>query len=110
MWNLQHFHFQAIILTLLYFVHFFVFTPYLNPECTQILTFLFVSLFIFIYFIRAYGSSRLRAESKLQLLAYASATAMPDLSCIYDLHCSSWQCWILNPLSMGQGSNPHPPG
>ena len=23
---------------------------------------------------------------------------MPDLSCVCDLHCSSWQCQILNPL------------
>ena len=30
--------------------------------------------------------------------AYATATATPDLSCIYNLHCSLWQCWILNPL------------
>ena len=42
---------------------------------------------------------RLRAESKLQLLAYATATAMPDLSRVCDLHHSSQQCWILNLLS-----------
>ena len=35
---------------------------------------------------------------ELQLPVYATATATPDLSCIWDLHCSSWQCWILNPL------------
>ena len=38
-------------------------------------------------------------ESELQLLAYATATATSDLSCVCDLHHSSWQCWILNPLS-----------
>ena len=43
--------------------------------------------------------SKLGVESELQLLAYATATAMPDLSHICDLHQSSWQCWILNPLS-----------
>ena len=42
---------------------------------------------------------RLGVFSELQLLAYATATAMPDPSCICDLHCSSQQCWILNPLS-----------
>jgi len=31
--------------------------------------------------------------------AYTTATAMPDSSCIYDLHCSSWQHQILNLLS-----------
>ena len=38
-------------------------------------------------------------KSELQLLAYATATAMADPSCICDLHCSWQQCWILNPLS-----------
>ena len=41
----------------------------------------------------------LGVSSELQLLAYTTATAVPDLSCICDLHHSSWQCWILNPLS-----------
>ena len=34
-------------------------------------------------------------ESELQLPA--DATLMPDLSCIFDLHHSSLQLWILNP-------------
>ena len=42
---------------------------------------------------------RLGVESELHLLAYTTATATPDLSCIYNLHYSSRQCWILNPLS-----------
>ena len=33
------------------------------------------------------------------LPAYATATAMPDTSFICDLHHSSWQCWILNPVN-----------
>ena len=41
----------------------------------------------------------LGAESELQLPAYTTATAMPDSSLIYDLPHSSWQRWILNPLS-----------
>ena len=41
---------------------------------------------------------KLGVESELQLLAYTTATAMPDLSSICDLHCSLWQCQILNPL------------
>ena len=40
----------------------------------------------------------LGAESQLLLLAYTTATATPDLSYVCDLHCSSKQCWILNPL------------
>ena len=36
---------------------------------------------------------------ELQLPAYTTATATPDLSCVFDLHYSSWQRRILNPLS-----------
>ena len=42
---------------------------------------------------------RLLAELKLQLLAYASAMAMPELSHICNLCHSLLQCWILNSLS-----------
>ena len=41
----------------------------------------------------------LGVESELHLLAYATATAVQDPSCVCDLHHSSEQCWILNPLS-----------
>ena len=40
---------------------------------------------------------RLGDESERQLLA--TATATPDPSCIWNLHCSSWQRHSLNPLS-----------
>ena len=45
----------------------------------------------------AYGSSQVKLE--LQLPAYTTATAMPDLICISNLYHSSQQCRILNPLS-----------
>ena len=38
-------------------------------------------------------------ELELQLPAYTTAMAMPDLSHVWELHHSSWQHWILNPLS-----------
>ena len=38
-------------------------------------------------------------ELELQLPAYSTATATRDPSLICNLHHSSWQCWILNPLS-----------
>ena len=38
---------------------------------------------------------RLGVESELQLLAYTTATAMLDLSCVCDLHHSSQQCRVL---------------
>ena len=46
---------------------------------------------------------RIEAELERQLLAYATATAMPDPSQIYDLNHSSWQRGILNPLSEAGG-------
>ena len=52
---------------------------------------------------------RLGSESELQLQAYATAMATPDLSHVCDLYHSLQQCWILNPLR-GQGSNTHPHG
>ena len=42
---------------------------------------------------------RLGVELELQLPAYVTAIATPDLSHICDLHHSSWQQWALNPLS-----------
>ena len=42
---------------------------------------------------------RLGVELELQLLAYTIATAMWDPSFIFNLHHSSWQLQILNPLS-----------
>ena len=42
---------------------------------------------------------RLGVPSGLQLAAYTTATATPDLSRVHDLHHSSQQCWILNTLS-----------
>ena len=42
---------------------------------------------------------RLGVYSELLLPAYARATAMPDPSCVCNLHQSSRQRWILNPLS-----------
>ena len=50
---------------------------------------------------------RLGFESELQLLPYATATAMQDPSCVCHLHHSSWQCQILNPLSKAR-KTPHP--
>ena len=51
--------------------------------------------FVFLFFRAApaaYRSSHARGP------IYATATAKQDLSCICDPHCSSQQCWILNPL------------
>ena len=49
---------------------------------------------------------RLEGELELQLPAYATATATPDLSCICDLHHSSQQHRVPNPLSEWPGIEP----
>ena len=41
---------------------------------------------------------RLEVESELQLPAYTTAMARPDMSCVCDLYHSSQQHQILNPL------------
>ena len=50
-------------------------------------------------YLRHMEVSRLGVKSELLLPAYTTATATQDLSCICDLHHSSWQCQILNSLS-----------
>ena len=42
---------------------------------------------------------RLGVELELQMPAYTTAAAMPDLSLVWDLNHSSQQCRTLNPLS-----------
>ena len=42
---------------------------------------------------------RLGVQSELKPLAYTTATAMPGSSHVCNLHHSSWQHWILKPLS-----------
>ena len=63
------------------------------------------SLFLIFFFIflgphlRHMEVSRLGVRLELQLLAYATATEMPGPNRTCNLHHSSRQCRILNPLS-----------
>ena len=72
-------------------------------ETQVIVPFLEVLFFFFFFFLGPHMQHmkvpRLGVKLELQLLAYTIATAMQDLRCICDLHYSSWQCQILNPLS-----------
>ena len=63
---------------------------------------LFVCFLLFRVTPLAYEIPRLGIESKLQLLAYATATATRDPSHVCKLHHSSWQCQIPDPLSEGR--------
>ena len=58
----------------------------------------FIFCFVFMH-LQHMEVPRLGVESELQVPAYATDTAMWDPSGICDLHCSSQQCRILNPLS-----------
>ena len=49
---------------------------------------------------------RLGVKWELQVPAYTTATATPDLSHICKLHCSLWQRCILNPLSEAGDQTP----
>ena len=60
--------------------------------------FVFVFVFLGLY-PRHMEVPRLGVKSELQLPAYTTTTASPDLSRIFELHHSSWQCQILNPLN-----------
>ena len=68
------------------------------------LTFLFfLSGFCFLgLHLQHMEAPRLKVESELQLLACATATALPDPSHVCNLYCSSRQHRILNPLSKGR--------
>ena len=56
-----------------------------------------------VYFLGQYQQHmevpRLGVESELHLLVYTTDTATQNPSCACDLHHSSQQRWILNPLS-----------
>ena len=86
-----------------------------SPRKKEILQFLLVSncsptfrigRYFFFFFFGFFGPHpwhmeipRLGVASELQLPAHATATATPDLSCMCNLHCSSRQRQILDPLS-----------
>ena len=67
----------------------------------------FLSFFFFFFFgflgphLQHMKVPRLGSESELQLPAYPTATSTLDLSHICDLHHSSQQHWIPNPLRPG---------
>ena len=78
------------------------FCVHVSSTCTQVERVIFYSTLVFLgSLLRHMEVPRLGVESKLQLRAYTTATATttPDLSRVCDLHRSSWEHQILNPLS-----------
>ena len=78
-------------------------------QCSRFLFFLcFLILFYFIFCflgpqVQHMEVPRLKVELELQLLAYTTAAAMWDLSCVCSIHHSSWQHRIPDPLSEARG-------
>ena len=74
----------------------------ISPFTTEI-NIIFFLFFFFLVFLGLHlwdmEVPRLGFESELWPLAYATTTAKPDRSCVYDLHHSSRQHQILNPLN-----------
>ena len=71
----------VLLLLLLILYSFFLFFVFLGPHPQHMLVL------------------RLGVELELQLLAHTTATETWDLSHVWDLYHSSWQCQIFNPLS-----------
>ena len=69
----------------------------------------YTTFFFFLFFLgshlRHMEVLRLGVELELQLLAYATATAIPDLSRICKIHHRLGQHWILKPPS--EARDPH---
>ena len=82
--------------------------------CDIRVAFLFFFCFVFIFIFCFLGLHpqhmevpRLGVQLELWPLAYARVTAMQDPSHVCDLHHSSQQLRILNPLSQGLNLRPH---
>ena len=73
---------------------------------SQIATFIYFFIFFIFCFLGLYPQHMevpgLRIELELQLLTYTPTTATSDPSRVCDLHHSSQQRWILNPLSQAR--------
>ena len=69
---------------------------------TMLLFFFVCLFFVFCHFRgtpAAYGGPQARGPIRAVASGLHQSHSMPDLRCMYNLHYSSWQCWILNPLS-----------
>ena len=79
----------------------------LYSKLTQSHTYIYSLSFLFFFFLGPHLQHvkvlSLGVELELQLLAYATATAIRDWSCVCDLHHSSRQYWIPDPLSKARG-------
>ena len=94
-----------LIMRILTLPHLSTVQPQVQDRLNLSVVYLSLSLFFFFWsfvFLGLYlwhmEVPRLRVQLELQLLAYATVTAMQDPSRVYNLHHSSQQQQILNPL------------
>ena len=79
-------------------------SPFITHSSMQPPIHLHFFFFFFFFFcflgphLRHMQVARLGVQSDMSA-TYTTATAMPDPTCVFDLHHSSCQCWILNLLS-----------
>ena len=66
---------------------------------SAILAFVFVFLFLFRAAPSTHGGSQVRGQIRAVATSLHYSHSKPDLSCVCDLHHSSQQCQIFNPLS-----------
>ena len=108
---------SPILRIVFFFFFFFFFLVSFAVHKLLILIRSYMLIYLFIYLFVFLGPHlwhmevpRLGVQSKLQLLAYTTATETLDWSHVCNLYHSSQQCQILNPLSQARGLNPHPHG
>ena len=97
-WTLSN-AFSASTEMIMRFLTFLLLVWYMTLIDFHILNHSFFSLSLFRVHLWHMEVPRLGVNLELQLLAHTTTTAMPYLSCICNLHHSSWQCRILNSLS-----------
>ena len=75
----------------------------INGRMYEPQVFHFLLFFFFFFFFRAtcaaYGISQASGWIRAAAGSLYFSHSNQDLSCIWDLYHSSWQCWIFNPLS-----------
>ena len=93
-------HFHSVDIWVLTYALIYCLSKSRTPFSLSLSLFFFFFLGGHLYHV---GVPRLGIESELQLPVYTTATATRDLSHVCNLHLSSWQHQIFNPLSKARG-------
>ena len=81
-----------------YYVTFYRTEKHIYPNTIKII-FYYLFILLFRALPMAYWGSQARGPIRAIAASLHHTTAKPGPSCLWDLHCSSWQHQILNPLS-----------